>query len=117
MNPSLQLLPEQAAATPGHLDHLTLYLLIAAGVFSTRIFALILFFAIKYQRRSKLERRVVVHGALTLEILWTVVPFVLMMIMFTWGASIFFEMSRPPDDALNIYVVGKQWMWKTQHLE
>jgi cytochrome c oxidase subunit 2 len=40
-----------------------------------------------------------------------------MMIMFTWGASIFFEMSRPPDDAMNIYVVGKQWMWKTQHLE
>src|ERR1017187_4572529 len=37
--------------------------------------------------------------------------------MFTWGASIFFRESRPPDGALNIYVVGKQWMWKVQHLE
>jgi cytochrome c oxidase subunit 2 len=54
---------------------------------------------------------------MTLEILWTVIPFLLMMVMFGWGASIFFEMSRPPDDAMNIYVVGKQWMWKTQHLE
>src|SRR5713101_5909604 len=117
MNPSLQLVPEQASATAAHLDHLTLYLLVVAAIFSTLIFALIFFFAIKYRRRSNHERPVEVHGALTLEIIWTVVPFLLMMVMFSWGASIFFEMSRPPDDAMNVYVVGKQWMWKTQHLE
>ena len=117
MNPSLQLVPEQASATAVHLDHLTLYLLIVAAIFSTLIFALIFFFAVKYRRRPGHERPVEVHGALTLEIIWTVVPFILMMVMFVWGASVFFEMSRPPDDAMNIYVVGKQWMWKTQHLE
>ena len=37
--------------------------------------------------------------------------------MFTWGASIFFKESRPPDDSMQIYVVGKQWMWKLQHME
>src|SRR5213595_3124114 len=117
MNPSLQLVPEQASATAVHLDHLTLYLLIIAAIFSTLIFALIFFFAIKYRRRSNHERPVEVHGALTLEIIWTVVPFILMMVMFVWGVNVFFEMSRPPDDAMNVYVVGKQWMWKTQHLE
>ena len=39
------------------------------------------------------------------------------MVMFAWGTSIFFQESRPPDDALQIYVVGKQWMWKLQHME
>jgi cytochrome c oxidase subunit 2 len=38
------------------------------------------------------------------------------MVMFTWGASIYFNESRPPDNALDIYVVGKQWMWKLEHL-
>ncbi len=37
--------------------------------------------------------------------------------MFVWGASVFFAMARPPADTLNIYVVGKQWMWKFQHLD
>jgi cytochrome c oxidase subunit 2 len=54
---------------------------------------------------------------LTLEIVWSVIPFGLTMIMFTWGAEIFFRESRPPADALPIYVVGKQWMWKLQHME
>ncbi len=113
MDSSFQLLPEQASTTAAHLDHLTVYLLIVATIFSVLIFALIFFFAIRYRRRSEHERVVEVKGALTLEIVWTVLPFLLMMVMFVWGASVFIEMSRPPDDAMNIYVVGKQWMWKT----
>jgi cytochrome c oxidase subunit 2 len=117
MNPQFQLLPDQGSTTAVHLDHLTLYLLVVAVIFSTLIFALIFYFAIKYRRRPGNERAGEVHGGITLEIIWTVVPFILMMVMFVWGASVFFEMSRPPDDAMNVYVVGKQWMWKTQHLE
>jgi len=119
MNPSFELIPEAASSTASRLDHLTVYLLIVATIFTLLIFACIFYFAIKYRRRSDHERPVEVEGegAMTLEILWTVVPFLLMMVMFVWGASVFFEMSRPPDDAMNIYVVGKQWMWKTQHLE
>jgi cytochrome c oxidase subunit 2 len=117
MNPTFQLLPEQASSTAAHLDHLTIYLMIVATIFSVLIFAVIFYFAIKYRRRSEHQRVVEVEGALTLEIAWSVVPFLLMMVMFVWGANVFVEMSRPPDDAMNIYVVGKQWMWKTQHLE
>ena len=117
MNPQFQLFPDQASTTAVHLDHLTIYLLTVAVIFSTLIFALIFVFAIKYRRRSEHQRIGEIGNALPLEIAWTVVPFLLMMVMFSWGASVFFEMSRPPDDALNVYVVGKQWMWKTQHLE
>ena len=58
-----------------------------------------------------------IHGGLVLEITWTVIPFLITMVIFVWGASVFFAMSRPPDETLNIYVVGKQWMWKFQHLD
>jgi cytochrome c oxidase subunit 2 len=37
------------------------------------------------------------------------------MVMFVWGAVLYFEMHQPPVDAEEIYVVGKQWMWKIQH--
>ncbi len=50
-----------------------------------------------------------------LETLWSVIPFIIAMTMFAWGAQIFFEQSRPPSNAVEIYVVGKQWMWKIQH--
>jgi cytochrome c oxidase subunit 2 len=58
-----------------------------------------------------------VHSGFALEILWSVIPFGITMVMFTWGASVFFKMHRPPDNALQVYVVGKQWMWKMQHME
>ncbi|MGH9554276.1 MAG: cytochrome c oxidase subunit II, partial [Terriglobales bacterium] len=46
---------------------------------------------------------------------WTVIPLLIALTMFGWGASIFFAMNRPPRGALEIYAVGKQWMWKFEH--
>jgi cytochrome c oxidase subunit 2 len=111
------LFPEQASTFSGEVDHL-LYFLVAVSVFFTvLIFCAIFYFAIRYRRRSENELPQDVHGGMTLEILWTVIPFGLTMVMFAWGASIFFSMNRPPDDAIELYAVGKQWMWKIQHLE
>ena len=46
-----------------------------------------------------------------------VVPFIFFMGFFVWGAKLYFEIQRPPDNAISMYVVGKQWMWKIQHPE
>jgi cytochrome c oxidase subunit 2 len=113
----LALFPEQASSFAPDVDHLLYFLLIVAIFFTLLIFGAIFYFSIRYRRRSEQELPREVHGGLTLEILWTVIPFGLTMVMFTWGADIFFTESRPPDDAIPIYVVGKQWMWKLQHLE
>jgi cytochrome c oxidase subunit 2 len=51
-----------------------------------------------------------------LEGLWTAIPFAITMIIFFWGASLYATLRRAPDDALPILVVGKQWMWKLQHM-
>ena len=113
----LRLFPEQASTFAAETDHLLYFLIAVALFFTLLIFVSILYFAIRYRRRSEHELPPPVHGGMTLEILWTVIPLGLTMVMFTWGASIFFNESRPPDNALQIYAVGKQWMWKLQHVE
>ena len=48
---------------------------------------------------------------------WTLVPLLIAIGLFSWGAVLYFHMERPPRDALQVQVVGKQWMWKLQHAE
>ena len=114
---SFPLFPEQASTIATEVDHLLYFLLIVAVFFTLLIFGAIFYFAVRYRRRSEQELPHVIHGGMTLEILWTVIPFGLTMVMFGWGASIYYRETRPPEDALSIYVVGKQWMWKLQHIE
>ena len=113
----LPLFPEQASNFAPETDHLLYFLLAVAVFFTVLIFGAIFYFAIRYRRRSDRELPRVLHTGLALEIVWSVIPFGLTMIMFGWGADLFFRESRPPTNALQIYVVGKQWMWKLQHME
>ena len=85
--------------------------------FSLLIAGLIVFYAVRYRRRTPHAVGANIHGGLWLEVTWSVIPLMISMVIFVWGASVFFAMSRPPDETLNIYVVGKQWMWKFQHLD
>ncbi len=113
----IPLFPDQASTFAPDVDHLLYFLLAVALFFTIVIFVAIFYFAVRYRRRSEQELPNPVHGSVTLEILWSVIPFGLTMVMFAWGSAIFFRESRPPDDAIPIYVVGKQWMWKLQHME
>src|SRR5580704_12586811 len=117
MGSELPLFPVQASSIAPSVDHLLYFLLAVAAFFSVGIFLCIFYFAIRYRRRSESEIPTPIEGAVSLEILWSVIPFGLTMIMFVWGANVYFDMSRPPDDAQQIYVVAKQWMWKLQHTE
>jgi cytochrome c oxidase subunit 2 len=111
------LFPESASTMASRVDALYFFLVAISGFFSLLIAGLIVFYAVKYRRRSPDDIGVNIHGGLALELTWTIVPFLITMVIFVWGASVFFAMSRPPDETLNIYVVGKQWMWKFQHLD
>jgi len=113
----MHFLPEQASNFAPEVDQLLFFLLIVSIFFTVVIFGAIFYFAVRYRRRSDYELPHSQHTGMALEIIWSVIPFGLTMIMFGWGASIFFRESRPPDDAMNINVVGKQWMWKLQHME
>ena len=111
------LFPEQASTMATRVDSLYFFLLGLTAFFSLLIAGLIVYYAVKFRRRTPDSIGARIHGGLMLELTWTVIPFFITMGIFVWGASVFFAMSRPPDETLNVYVVGKQWMWKFQHLD
>jgi cytochrome c oxidase subunit 2 len=111
------LFPEQASTMAPRVDQLYFFLLGVSVFFATLILILIIAFAVKYRRRSDDEQPRPISGNLGLEILWTLVPLSLTLVMFVWGARLFFITFYPPTDALEINVVAKQWMWKVQHAE
>jgi cytochrome c oxidase subunit 2 len=111
------LFPEQASTMAGRVDALYFFLVGLSAFFSILIAGLIVYFAVKFRRRAPQAVGDRIHGGMALEITWTVLPLFMVLGIFVWGASVFFAMSRPPDETLNVYVVGKQWMWKFQHLD
>jgi cytochrome c oxidase subunit 2 len=111
------LIPEQASTIAEGVDLLYYFLSAVSAFFSVLIFAVIFYFAIRYRRRSETEIPKPIHGSTALEILWSAIPFCIVMVMFGWGASLYFKNSRAPEGAMTINVVGKQWMWKLQHPE
>jgi cytochrome c oxidase subunit II len=110
------LLPEAASTHASAVDVLFYFLLGVSGFFSVLIAILVCYFAIRYRRRSEADRPPYIHGSLKLELTWSLIPFAFMMVFFFWGAQLYFSWARPPDDSMEIYVVGRQWMWKMQHL-
>lgn len=111
------LFPEQASTMAPRVDALFYFLLSVSVFFATLIFAVIIYFAIKYRRRSDDDQPTVILGDRRLEVLWTIIPLGLTMVMFVWGAKLFFVTFYPPSNAIEINVVAKQWMWKVQHPE
>ena len=111
----IPLVPDSASTFSWKVDALYFYLSGITLFFTLLISAMLIFFTIRYRRRTPYEIPRPVAGSHKLETLWTVIPFLIAMTMFGWGARIYFEQYKPPTNAIEVYVVGKQWMWKLQH--
>jgi cytochrome c oxidase subunit II len=109
--------PQQASEQAASVDALYFFLLAVTGAFGVLIAILVAVFATKFHRKHANEVGAVIHGSLALELLWTIIPLGITMVMFVWGAQVFFHLTRAPKGAMEIYVVGKQWMWKAQHMD
>jgi cytochrome c oxidase subunit II len=109
------LFPEQASTFAWQVDLLYFYLIAVSIAFSIPIVAAIFFFGLKYREREKYATPDELHGSIVLETTWSIIPFVVSMTIFLGGAYVFFHQYTPPEDSMEIYVVGKQWMWKMQH--
>ena len=111
------LFPQQASTVAPAVDHLFWFLTAVSIFFSALIFLLIFYFAVKYRRRSPDEpppKNQVINN-IPLEITWTVIPMILVAVMYFWGADIFVRNAQPPKNATEIFVIGKQWMWHIEH--
>jgi len=111
------LFPEAASTIAPRVDALYLFLVGLTAVMTILIVALVVIFMIKYKRRDPNSIGARIHGGMALEIIWSVIPLIIVMGIFVWSTAIFFAIARPPAETMNIYATGKQWMWKFQHLD
>jgi cytochrome c oxidase subunit 2 len=107
--------PVEASTIARGIDHLYYFLTAVDLFFTALIFLTIFYFAIRYRRRPGNEKAAKTKTLMPLELAWTIIPALICAVIFTWSASLFIENSRPPRASTEIFVVGKQWMWKIQH--
>lgn len=107
--------PEQASEFSKGYDLLFMAILLLTVFFTVIVGALVIILAIKYRAGSKADRSRPQNENLRIEMSWTIPPLLLGLIIFAWGANDFIKFRRPPKNALEIFVIGKQWMWHIQH--
>jgi cytochrome c oxidase subunit 2 len=111
---SFPLFPPEASKIAPQMDALFFFMVLVSVIGLTIVILLVTSFSILYsQKRHPVA--VQVEGSTLLEATWTIIPLGLFLIMFVWGALIYFRVYTPPANSMNIYVVGKQWMWKAEH--
>ena len=109
------LFPEAVSTIAPDIDALYLFIVATCTFMTIAISAVVVYFAIKYRRRPGNEVPQDYKPSLALELTWIIVPFFVFMGFFAWGAIVFFEARRMPDNALDVWATGRQWMWKFQH--
>lgn len=111
------LIPEQASSNAQRVDALCLFELGVVIFFSALICILIVAFAIRYRRGSRVNRSQPPLASTKMETAWVIIPLIISVVMYTWATLVFFDLYEPPGDAFEIAVVAKQWMWYLQHPE
>lgn len=108
------LFPPEASGIAPYADALYFFLILISLVGMVLVVALVGGLSILY-RQEKNPVATQIEGSTLLEATWTIIPLALFMVTFVWGALLYFRIYDPPANAMNIYVVGKQWMWKAEH--
>ena len=107
--------PAEASRHAAHVDLLAGSLVALVALLSAPVFVLIAVYLFKYRKGTHADRSHAEKGNVALETSWAVIPFLLVMGIYVWSTAMFFHQHAPPDDAMTINVVAKQWMWKFQH--
>lgn len=115
MNALLHLLPPSASSASSRLDWLLLALLLLTGTVALGVLALIVAFGIRYRKGSAADRTHAPTTGRFIEVAWTVIPLLLFLCIYAWAAFDYLQLYRVPKDAMPIFVVAKQWMWKLEH--
>jgi cytochrome c oxidase subunit 2 len=108
--------PDRASTAAANVDALFIFLLIVSGLMTLLIFVALTYFAARYRHRRGVPAEQI-EGSIPLELTWSIIPFFVFMVIFAWGAVVYFKGRTPPRDSTEVYVVAKQWMWKLEHAE
>ena len=109
------LIPEAASTIAAEIDAVWWVLVSVSIFFGLVIVVGLVYSAVRYRKGSKATRKGALNDNLVLELTWSLVPLTIAMGIFTWSSKVFIDMHVAPPGAMEVYVVGKQWMWKIQH--
>jgi len=104
-----------AATIAAPIDALFYSLLAASTLVCIAVSASIVYFCIKYRRTASADRSGAPSENRRLETVWITVPLLAFFGIFCWAGALYSRIFTPPSDAIDIFIVGKQWMWKVQH--
>jgi len=113
----IPLFPEQASTLAPAVDNLYFFVTAVTAFFALLVVVFVVVFAIRYHDRTGDKVGAPIIGSIPLELAWSIVPFFISMAIFGWSTVVFFDLVRAPDETLNIYSTGKQWMWRFQHID
>jgi cytochrome c oxidase subunit II len=108
------LFPREASTIAPYMDALYFFLIGMTITGLVLVLAIILTFSLRYRRQVH-PVATQIEGSTLLEATWTIIPLGIFLVCFVWGALLYFRIYNPPTNAMNIYIVGKQWMWKAEH--
>lgn len=104
-------MPTQASTVAENVDNLFYFIYYVCVIFFVGIMAAMVYFAIKYRKVSDNQRTADIKGNHTLEVFWSLVPGVLLLVMFVWGFRDWLNMTVPPSNTMDIRVTGQKWSW------
>src|SRR3984957_3725929 len=108
------LFPREASTIAPQMDALYFFLLAITLVGLLLVGTIRVTFSMRY-RKSVHPVATQIEGSTLLEATWTIIPLAIFLVCFVWGALLYFRIYNPPVNSMNIYIVGKQWMWKAEH--
>src|SRR4051794_15905411 len=111
----LPFIPVVGSEGAWHFEYLFWYITITTGAVGLGLYAALLYFCVRYRRGATTGSTPRILGSVRLELAWTILPLFVFISYYAWGAYVYNKASHPPDDALEIYIIGKQWMWKAQY--
>lgn len=109
------LLPVQGTEYAGRVDDLYMFITFLSLAFFLIVSGLLVFFVLRYRRRGPNESTPYITQNFKLEVVWTVVPLILVTVVFLWGFNGYMDATVAPGDALEVRVTAKRWLWEFEY--
>jgi cytochrome c oxidase subunit 2 len=108
-------MPAQATEISKQFDNLYGFLIVVSFISCVILIGGMIYFAVKYKRKTANDKTPYITHDTRLEVLWSVIPLIIFLFVFGWGWVLYHEMRTMPKNALEINVTGKQWAWTVEY--
>lgn len=108
-------MPTEASEIATRVDNLYGFLIATSFISCAILIGGMVYFAIKYKRKSDNDKVAYITHDTRLEVLWSVIPLIIFLVVFAWGWIIYHDMRKMPENALEVHVTGRQWAWMTEY--